>query len=849
MQMTNAIPTVSMGLSGIADWSAQHPFLDRFKTARDWVPNSATEWDSGIAIPRDAQGWPKSMPAGVSAITTIVGVDPASEWPSGRYVVLYDGKGKIDYSLTSTKVAGTAGRDIVVVNDTDGDVGHQSMFLSITQTDPSDPIRNIRVVREDQLSAFQDGEIFNPAFLDKLEDFRALRFMDWMETNNSDIRNWSDRPAMDDASWQVNGVPVEAMVELANRTGTDPWFCMPHNASDEFIRQFASYVRDHLDPRLKAHVEYSNEVWNWSFEQASFAMEEANKRWAKDANGNGKIDENERIGDGWMQYSGMRAAETHRIWTEVFGTEAPARLERVIATQTAWLGLETPMLTAPLYVAEGKLAPWKTADSYAIAGYFEGGLYKASNLATVKLWASQGEAGMAKAFQQLEFGNLIDDGGQSLADLKTVYAYHAAVAKKYGMDLTMYESGAHLVANMYDDATNAILTEFFGRLQRDERMGELYAKNAAAFRAAGGTMFNAFVDVSSNSKHGFWGALESIYDTGSARWDALVAANETGADWANRNASAFTNGVLIQGTAGNDARSGSAGGDRILGKDGDDRINGLDGSDILSGGNGKDWMSGGAGSDEMAGGAGDDFLFGGADRDRLSGGAGNDRLAGGLGADRLIGGAGLDLADYSTSASGVTARFDKPSLNAGEARGDSYSEIEGLIGSRFRDVLVGNPARDAIYGGDGNDTIYGLGGNDGMTGQGGDDYLVGGDGDDAISGGIGMDVMVGGAGRDSFYFTTRASASNVDTIRDFVSSDDLFRLDDTAFEGIGVAGVLGAARFVIAAAAADALDRIIYEKATGKLYFDADGTGIKAKVHFATLAPNAVVGADDFLIF
>jgi Ca2+-binding RTX toxin-like protein len=718
-------PTLGMGLSGIADWSTQHPFIDRFKTSRDWIANSETEWDSGIAIATDANGWPLSKPDGVSAITTIVGVDPKSEWPSGRYVVLYEGEGTIDYGLTTEKVSGSKpGYDVVVVDDQGTTIAQQSMFLSITQTNPDNPIRNIRVVREDQLDEYKAGEIFNPAFLDKIEDFRELRYMDWMNTNNSDVVDWADRPTLESANWS-NGVPVEVMVELANRTGTDPWFTMPHKASDAYIREFATYVRDHLDPRLKAHVEYSNEVWNWGFEQSAHALEEANKRWAVDSNGNGRIDEDEHIGDGWMQYSGMRTAQTHAIWEKVFGSEANTRLNKVIATQTAWVGLHDPLLNAPLYVAEGKQAPYKGADSYAITGYFEGGLYNAENVDTVLQWANEGAAGMDKAFQQLEFGTLFDDKGGSLADIIDLYTEHGAIAKKYGLDLIMYESGAHLVSSQFDDATNATLTEFFAKLMRDPRMGELYAKNIEAFKAAGGTLFNAFVDVSTPSKYGFWGALESIYDDSSPRWDALVDANnDANSNLETRPADAFTNGVFQRGTNSADQMTGTAGGDNLVGHGGNDQIKGAKGSDTLKGG------------------------------------AGNDRLHGQHGSDTL--------------------------------RGDS--------------------------------------------------------GNDFLNGGLDRDTLTGGSGKDTFHFYVTPLSKNADTITDFKAVDDKITLNNSAFTAFQAEGAITAGMFKLGKAAADRDDFVIYDKATGRLYYDKDGSGAAAAGLIAELNPGTTLTAADIFI-
>ncbi|MFO1151158.1 MAG: ELWxxDGT repeat protein [Alsobacter sp.] len=112
--------------------------------------------------------------------------------------------------------------------------------------------------------------------------------------------------------------------------------------------------------------------------------------------------------------------------------------------------------------------------------------------------------------------------------------------------------------------------------------------------------------------------------------------------------------------------------------------------------------------------------------DTLVGGVGNDQLIGGAGADSLVGGSGtLDLASYSTStlAGGLVANLADALQNTGDALGDRYSGVEGLIGSGFADTL---------------------------TGDGGSNRLSGGAGNDVIDGGVGADTMLGGAGDDTF---------------------------------------------------------------------------------------------------
>jgi serralysin len=139
---------------------------------------------------------------------------------------------------------------------------------------------------------------------------------------------------------------------------------------------------------------------------------------------------------------------------------------------------------------------------------------------------------------------------------------------------------------------------------------------------------------------------------------------------------------------------------------------------------------GGSGSDTIKGNIANNVLTGNGGSDQLFGLEGNDTLNGGVGADGLDGGAGFDFASYQSSASGVLAALILPGINSGDAAGDTYSSIEGLIGSEHGDLLVAD---------DGANTLKGLGGGDFLYGLGGDDVLMGGAGGDYHDGGTGFD--------------------------------------------------------------------------------------------------------------
>ncbi len=106
----------------------------------------------------------------------------------------------------------------------------------------------------------------------------------------------------------------------------------------------------------------------------------------------------------------------------------------------------------------------------------------------------------------------------------------------------------------------------------------------------------------------------------------------------------------------------------------------------------------GDGSDETITGVGD-FLW-----EVIDGKGGNDVLEGRGGRDTLRGGDGLDQASYSTAAASVTASLANPAVNTGDAAGDTYHSIEGLVGSAFDDTLAGDANANLLSGGQGNDT-------------------------------------------------------------------------------------------------------------------------------------------------
>ncbi|GHC48832.1 calcium-binding protein [Neogemmobacter tilapiae] len=203
-------------------------------------------------------------------------------------------------------------------------------------------------------------------------------------------------------------------------------------------------------------------------------------------------------------------------------------------------------------------------------------------------------------------------------------------------------------------------------------------------------------------------------------------------------------------------------------------------------------------------------------------------------------------------------------LLSGNDRMILTSQSDNMTGGGGDDTLLGNGAADSLAGGTGHDSILGGAGNDRLFGQQGNDHLLGGKGNDFLHGdagndrlsgnagadillgAAGKDTLTGGAGADKFMFISAAAGNKADVISDFTSGNDQIIIDPGAFAM--PEGVLPANAFRKGTAAQDLDDRFIYDKATGRLFFDVDGSGNDPAILLATLTNKPNLVASDIVI-
>lgn len=465
-------PPVGTNLNGLSYSSTELPFSDAFKTAGAWVSGTKENWNDGRRLDLDKHGWVRSLKPGQVALTVLFH-DTAkfSESLAKRYVVHYEGTGSLEYAELAKLVERGEHRDIIEIEPGEGNA-----TLTLSETDPNDYLRNISIVPEG--SQTKPGELFNPMFLKSLKGYRALRFALWMLGESADFvapPRWRDRPSPQDALWTVKGAPIETMIALSNQLNADPWFSLPHAAEDAYVRGFAELVRRSLDPKLKVYLEYSNEVWNEVFPATAYAREKGLA-----------LGLSQDPYEATMRYFAKRSVEIFKIWEQVLGKE---RLVRVMSFQSDGM---------PEYSDEIALSFGDTrehVDALSIGPYF--GTDLAADAAAA---ARTRKLGLDELMQELKKSSLPKAKEQMLA--------HAAVARKYGLQMIAYEGGQHLW-NMSGHAAPE-LDALFNAANRDPRMGALYTRYLNDWAEAGGGLFMHELDCGIFEGAGNWGALEYL---------------------------------------------------------------------------------------------------------------------------------------------------------------------------------------------------------------------------------------------------------------------------------------------------------------------------------------------------
>lgn len=459
------------------------------------------------------------------------------------------------------------------------------------------------------------------------------------------------------------------------------------------------------------------------------------------------------------------------------------------------------------------------------------------------------------------------------------------------------------VDRLYGGAGNDLL---IGGASADKISGGSGRDTASYASAAAGLVAN-LTDASLNTGDAAGDIYSSIENLTGSRFDDTLTGNTKSNTLSGGGGSDVLTGDLgadlLDGGKGLDTMYGGKGNDTYVVNNKDDKVveNASEGTDLVQSsasfilsanvenltliGSSNLKGTGNALGNIIIGNTGNNFLDGGSGKDTLIGGKGNDTYVVDSNDDKLVENAkeGVDLIRSSLSYT-LGNNFENLTLTgAADINGTGNSVANIVIGNSGNNTLDGGGGKDILKGGKGND-VYIIGksadvvvessnegidlvksstshslannvenltltGRNHLDGNGNSlaNTIVGNSGRNALNGGLGNDVLVGGEGIDTFIFDTKLGPRNIDRIEHFDAKSEEIRLGSNVFSQIGH-GSLSQQEFHVGKQAHDADDRIIYDRSTGKLWYDADGTGKIDAVQFATLDRGLSLGEGSFYI-
>jgi hypothetical protein len=494
----DAPPGAFMGvnLEGVRDYDRAFMFINVIKSARRFG-NVLRPFDGQAAC--DADGWPADD-AGTLVMTELPNID-------GIYKFSATGVCQVSAPNSPATVKNQAydaahnrtTADVIVAAKQPGKLVTLTLMFRGTRGG----LRDIKLLRPGYPD---DRQVFTGEFLLALHPFKAIRFMDFLKTNNSMLAKWADRPKITDAQYTgPNGAPYEIAIDLGNASGKDIWLNVPALADDEFITELGKLIRARLRPDLHCYIEYSNEVWNGQFKQYQQNMDLAKAEVAA-----GEITLNENGKDTNPYYwARKRVARRSIEIKKLLG--ADVRIRMVLASQLGYRPAGSMLKQQLEYVAKHFGPP---ADYfYAVAGapYFSPGRDPADPAG--KKWITE----RSDLSIDLICNQLLARADVSRNDLVTAFR---DLARQYHLKSFAYEAGLDM--QQFPNAVDIKCAS-----QYDPRCGEAVEQYLGNFYAGGGDAL-FYYDLSGRfGKNGYWGLTEDIRDLSAPKYQAAARVSES----------------------------------------------------------------------------------------------------------------------------------------------------------------------------------------------------------------------------------------------------------------------------------------------------------------------------------
>ncbi len=408
----------------------------------------------------------------------------------------------------------------------------------------------------DRIKQNRNDIIFNPDYLSLLREFKVVRMMNLMEaspaTHNclvplasgdgSEVDQdcltqpleWANRATLDDAVWggndgrtpftKRNGIPVEAIIKLANTIERDIWVNMPYSATDEYISEFATYTAANLKNNLKTYIEYANETWNNGFLAHHYVEK---KGFEVGLDQDIPTISSNRDGEYFarLRYYSQHSVEIFKLWKAAFNDNND-RLIRVLGTSQGDIVLSEQMIK---HVGANEI------DAIAMAPYFFGcishPLDRADPCPDAKVLIEAKT--VDELFEIIDQDKSIDPN--ALSSTINKISSQAKMASNYNLKLLSYEGGQHLtimgdMGNL-DEASKQRMRLLFKKANRDPRMKARYQTLLNAWKDLsneGTTLFTVYTLPQSFYRFGNWGIKEHLNKArkDSPKYDGVMSFQE-----------------------------------------------------------------------------------------------------------------------------------------------------------------------------------------------------------------------------------------------------------------------------------------------------------------------------------
>ncbi|MEE9405281.1 MAG: hypothetical protein V3V20_10330, partial [Algisphaera sp.] len=464
---------------------------------------------------------------------------------SGTYTFTADGTGEIQIQLIEAKnpatfsnssgspsgarsfsFGGGSGQShTFTLNVANNSVNSPGTLTYVTVIQNAGDLRNLQLINDARSGTFDHK------YTDDLGTYSTLRFMNWQQANGNPIHTWSQRTLTNEPQGhepqnrasQLNGDPytkagvaLEYMVEMANQLNQNAWFSIPAEVDDNYITEFATYVKNNLNSNLKVFVEYSNETWNplFQFTQYDHVVKQGRAMGWGDPTVSDADYRNDTLAG--HQYVAHRSAQIWKIFADVLGDDdanptansSTNRLIKVLAGQSA-----------NIHTAEARLNALKNPDinpdgimpdTLATAPYFTP--FDLIDRHYTGEWWPTNDRALTQNFLDMSFEQrvqtvLADVQSNLTSHVTPEVESHEALAAANNLWFTAYEGGQHLTAAGRDGEFQEMI-DVLVEVNRRSEMYNIYNDYLDLLETKGVSLYANFTDTGSPTRYGSWGVME-----------------------------------------------------------------------------------------------------------------------------------------------------------------------------------------------------------------------------------------------------------------------------------------------------------------------------------------------------